>query len=276
MEATETVHADPVTQLLAAARRWPLLTAVEERRLAQRVERGDLEAKERLVNANLRLVVSIARTYQGHGLALADLVQEGTLGLIRAAERYDWRKGFRFSTYASIWIRQSIQRGLGNHARTIRIPVHVADRVRRLGRLQRKLTLELGREPVAAELAEATGWEVEEVEMLRDIDRTPTSLDLPIDDAPDGATMGELIPSDAMRPDEVLAARWRAQELSATLSTLPERERRIIQLRFGEDASRVETGRKVGLSPERVRGLEERALRRLSEVREIRDLRVAA
>ena len=177
--ATE-VSQDSVSQLLAESRRWPLLTADEEVELSQRFERGDLEAKERMINSNLRLVVSNARRYQGQGLPFPDLVQEGMLGLIRAVEKFDWRRGYRFSTYATLWIRQAMQRGLENSGRTIRLPVHVGQRARKVARIERELTTRLGREPAEEEIAEAAELTLEQVIEVKSASRSVTSLDQPV------------------------------------------------------------------------------------------------
>src|ERR671917_1258817 len=171
---------DTLQLFLRDVRRHPLLSAEEEVELAQRIERGDLEAKERMVNANLRLVVSLAKKYQGHELALLDLIQEGILGLIRAAEKFDWRKGYKFSTYATFWIRQAIQRGLANQGRTIRIPVHIGQRERKIARAERELASQLGREPTDDEIARAAELASEQVEEVRQAARTITSLDRPV------------------------------------------------------------------------------------------------
>src|SRR5438105_6019221 len=173
----DTFIPESVDQLLAHSRRYPLLAPAQEIELAQRIERGDLHAKELLVNSNLRLVASNARRYQNQGLPLADLVQEGMLGLIRASEKFDWRKGFRFSTYATLWIRQAIQRGLENSGRTIRLPVHVAQRSRKVGRVERELSVRLGREPTISELAQETGLTIEQVEEVRHQRAALVSLD---------------------------------------------------------------------------------------------------
>src|ERR687891_602832 len=171
---------DTLQLFLRDVRRHPLLSAEEEIELAQRIERGDLEAKERMVNSNLRLVVSLAKKYQGHELALLDLIQEGILGLIRAAEKFDWRRGYKFSTYATFWIRQAIQRGLANQGRTIRIPVHIGQRERKISRAERELALQYGRAPTDAEIALAADLTVDEVEETREVTRTVTSLDRPV------------------------------------------------------------------------------------------------
>src|SRR5690349_7911188 len=195
---------EPLEQLLREAGRFRLLEPHEEIELAKRIERGDLAAKDRLINCNLRLVVSVARKYQGQGLSMNDLVQEGMLGLIRAAEKFDWRKGFRFSTYATLWIRQSIQRGLENSSRTIRLPVHIAQRERKINRTERELATRLGREPTEEEIAEAVELPVDQVIEIRKAARPLTSLDQPIGE--DGETsFGELITAEQpLVEDEVV------------------------------------------------------------------------
>ncbi len=185
---------------LRAARQHPLLTAEEEIELAKRIERGDLAAKERMINSNLRLVVSQARRYQGHGLPMEDLVQEGMLGLIRAVEKFDWRRGFKFSTYGTLWIRQALQRGLQNHGRTIRLPVHVAQRQTKVRKVESELSTKLGREPTDEEIAAEAKLDVEEVAELRELTRGLTSLDQPVGE--DGETaFGDLLASDRPEPD---------------------------------------------------------------------------
>ena len=261
------------------ARNWPLLTPAEEIELAKQIERGDLVAKERMVNSNLRLVMSIARRYQGQGLSMGDLVQEGTLGLIRAVEKFDWRKGFRFSTYATLWIRQSIQRGLENSGRTIRLPVHVGQRARKVARARRELTAKLGREPTDEEIAEETGLELELVLEAAKADREPTSLDLPVGD--DGETsLGALIATDEAEPDEEVADTLRHEAVQKAIDTLPDKERTVIHLRFGTGGEPPQTlsevGRRLGLSSTRARELEEQALRRLSRESSLAALREAA
>src|SRR5687768_14539550 len=203
---------DAVQFLLNEARSWPLLTPAEEIELAKRIERGDLAAKQRMINSNLRLVVSIARRYQGQGLALGDLVQEGMLGLIRATEKFDWRKGFRFSTYATLWIRQSIQRGLENSGRTIRLPVHVAQRARKVGRIERELTTKLGHEPSDEEIADAADLPLADVIEIRKADRAVVSLDKPVGD--DGDTsFGDLLALETPAVDEEVHEQLRSETL---------------------------------------------------------------
>ncbi len=277
--APEETTFDALQLLMREARNWPLLTPDEEIELAKQIERGDLVAKERMVNSNLRLVMSIARRYQGQGLSMGDLVQEGTLGLIRAVEKFDWRKGFRFSTYATLWIRQSIQRGLENSGRTIRLPVHVGQRARKVARARRELTARLGREPSDEEIAEETGLELELVLEAAKADREPTSLDLPVGD--DGETsLGALIATDEAGPHEEVADTLRHEAVQKAIDTLPDKERTVIHLRFGTGGEPPQTlsevGRRLGLSSTRARELEEQALRRLSRESSLAALREAA
>ena len=277
-DTTETTF-DALQLLMREARKWPLLTPAEEIELAQRIERGDLSAKERMVNSNLRLVMSIARRYQGQGLGMGDLVQEGTLGLIRAVEKFDWRKGFRFSTYATLWIRQSIQRGLENSGRTIRLPVHVGQRARKVARARRELTAKHGRDATDEEIAEATGLPLELVVEASKADREPASLDLPVGD--DGETsLGALIATDAPEPDEEVADTLRHEAVQRAIAELPDRERTVIHLRFGTAGEPPQTlteiGRRLGLSSTRARELEEQALQRLSHESSLAALREAA
>jgi RNA polymerase primary sigma factor len=277
--APEETTFDALQLLMREARNWPLLTPAEEIELARQIERGDLVAKERMVNSNLRLVMSIARRYQGQGLSMGDLVQEGTLGLIRAVEKFDWRKGFRFSTYATLWIRQSIQRGLENSGRTIRLPVHVGQRARKVARARRELTAKLGREPSDEEIAEETGLELELVLEAAKADREPTSLDLPVGD--DGETsLGALIATDEAGPDEEVVDTLRHEAVQKAIETLPDKERTVIHLRFGTGGEPPQTlsevGRRLGLSSTRARELEEQALRRLSRESSLAALREAA
>jgi RNA polymerase primary sigma factor len=269
---------DSLQQFLNEARRYPLLTAADEVELAKRIERGDMEAKDRMINSNLRLVVSIAKKYQGQGLTLGDLIQEGMLGLIRATEKFDWRKGFKFSTYATLWIRQSIQRGLHNSARTIRLPVHIAQRERKIARLDRELSVKLGREPNDEEIAEAAELPLEEVIEIRKAAQPTTSLDQTVSDDGDTA-LGDLLPADRPSPEEEIADDMRTQAVRRAIAGLPERERDVVELRFGVDGDPTplrETGRLLGLSAERVRQLEERALAHLAASGELDSFREAA
>ncbi len=263
---------DGLELFLRDIRRHNLLNASEEVELAKRIERGDLEAKERMINANLRLVVSLAKRFRGYELSLLDLVQEGVLGLVRATEKFDWRRGYKFSTYATFWIRQAIQRGLANQGRAIRIPVHIGQRERSILRAERDLSLRLGRVPSDEEIAGEAYLSLPEVRETRAISRTVTSLDRPVGE--DGsAGLGDLIPSDERSPFDEVERGLREQAVHSALERLPEREREVIRLRFGMDGSGPtplrETGRRLGVSPERVRRIERDALDRLAGIREL-------
>jgi RNA polymerase primary sigma factor len=270
---------DAMSLFLQEVRRYPLLTRAEEVELAKRIERGDLEAKSQLVNSNLRLVISNARKYQGHELPLLDLIQEGILGLIRAAEKFDWRKGYKFSTYATFWIRQAIQRALDNRARTIRIPVHLGQRERKIARAHRELSAELGRDPSDEELARAAEITLGELQEARAASRVVTSLDRPVGEAED-TTLGSLLASDALGPEEEVEIILREDALTRALEQLPEPERQVVRLRYGingDDPTPLsETGRRLGISQDTVRRLERRALAELAENRELDALRPAA
>jgi len=261
------------------ARTHELLTAAEEIELSQRIERGDLEAKERMINANLRLVVSQARRYQGHGLSLEDLVQEGMLGLIRAVEKFDWRKGFKFSTYGILWIRQAIQRGLQNSGRTIRVPVHVAQRQVKVRKIETELALKLGREATDEEVAMVAELPIEQVAEVRELSAGITSLDAPVSDDGEMA-LGDLLRSDQPQPDEEVADRWRDSQVADVLSKLPEMERNVIQLRFGlggdEPRTVRQTGAELGITTSQAGELERRALTTLARNPELAALRPAA
>ena len=261
------------------ARRHPLLTAADEIELAKRIERGDLAAKERMINANLRLVISVARKYQGQGLPLGDLIQEGMLGLIRAVEKFDWRKGFKFSTYGTLWIRQAIGRGLANSGRTVRLPVHIVARARKIQDAERKLAVELGRTPSEEEIAAFVEMPIDEVADIRRADRGPTSLDQGVGEDGDTA-LGDLIANDGPSVEDEVVAGIEDERLREAVDTLPEAERNVITLRFGLDQEQPqalrETGRRLGLSSERVRQLEDRALRRLAQDEAVSALRDAA
>ena len=261
------------------AGRYKLLTAAEEVELAKRIERGDKSAKDLLINSNLRLVVSIAKKYQGHGLSLLDLIQEGIIGLIRAAEKFDWRKGFKFSTYATWWIRQAIQRGVANKARTIRIPVHIVEREQRISRAERELIAKLERPPTDSEVAETAKLPVKQVREVRAAARAVASLDKPVGED-DSASYGDLFPSQDAPPDEQVEVELTEKALHAAVAELPERERQILKLRYGLNGSQdpkslEEIGWIMGITRERVRQLEAEALRRLAERREIASLKAA-
>jgi RNA polymerase primary sigma factor len=270
---------EPLEQLLREAGRFRLLEPHEEIELAQRIERGDLAAKDRLINCNLRLVVSVARKYQGQGLSMNDLVQEGMLGLIRAAEKFDWRKGFRFSTYATIWIRQALQRGLDNTGRTIRLPAHVAQRARKVERAERELAVKLGEEPSLDQLATETGLTVEEVDLLRSHARTLASLDAGVGE--DGDTpLGALIPIEGECTEAEVERTMSQRTVREALDALPEEERSVIHLRFGTgdegEHSIEQTARRLGVPVREARAAEQRALAKLSQLPGLEALRAAA
>jgi RNA polymerase primary sigma factor len=270
---------DPLQLFLNELRRYPLLTAAEEVELAKRIEKGDFEAKERMINANLRLVVSIAKKYQGHDLSLLDLIQEGMFGLIRATEKFDWRRGYKFSTYATLWIRQALQRGVENKSRTIRIPVHIAQRERKIARAHRELSARLGREPTDVEIAKVAGLPLEHVEDVREAARAVTSLDRPVGEDGDTA-FGDLLPSEGPGPEEEVHVSLRHETVRRAIDGLPERQREVVKLRFGIEGDGPtplrEAGRRLGMSPERVRQVENEALARLAATGELEALREAA
>jgi RNA polymerase primary sigma factor len=270
---------DAMSLFLQEVRRHPLLTREQEVELAKRIEKGDLAAKEQLVNSNLRLVISNARKYQGHDLPLLDLIQEGILGLIRAAEKFDWRKGYKFSTYATFWIRQALQRALDNRSRTIRIPVHLGQRERKIARAQRELAAGLGREPTDEEVAVAADLKVQDVREARETARVVTSLDRPVGEQEE-TSLGALLPSGERAPDEEVDIALREDALRRALDQLPEPEREVVRLRYGingDDPTPLsETGRRLGLSQDAVRRLERKALTELSQSRELEALRPAA
>jgi RNA polymerase primary sigma factor len=263
---------DALELFLRDTGRHPLLTAAQEVELAKRVERGDLQAKAEMVQANLRLVVSIAKHYRNQGLPFLDLIQEGTLGLIRAVEKFDWRRGFKFSTYATWWIRQAVARAIADKSRTIRVPVHVVERMHRLRRAERQLSTELGREPTLEEVALAAGMSVRQARHVRDAERAATSLDAPVGDY-DDATVGDFVAGDDPLPYDVLERSLRSRALADGLRSLPDRHRLVLVFRYGLDdedpRTLEEIGRRLGLTRERVRQIEVDALRRLAGRREL-------
>jgi RNA polymerase primary sigma factor len=264
---------DSLQLFLNEAGRYPLLTAAEEVELAKAIEAGDKGAKDRMVNSNLRLVVSIAKKYQGHGLPLIDLIQEGIIGLIRAVEKFDWRRGYKFSTYATWWIRQAVQRGVANKSRTIRIPVHIIEREQKMARAERELAVQLDRAPTDEEVAEKTQLALKHVKEVRSAARTVASLDKPVADDSDTA-FGDLVAQESGNVEEEVVLALGDDALHRAIETLPEREQLVIKLRYGLDAdqdprSLEEIGRRLGITRERVRQIEMQALARLAEQREI-------
>ncbi|MDQ3865907.1 MAG: sigma-70 family RNA polymerase sigma factor [Actinomycetota bacterium] len=263
---------DSLQLFLADVGRHKLLTASEEVMLAKRIEKGDMLAKRRMIESNLRLVVSIAKGYRGLGVPFLDLIQEGTLGLNRAVEKFDWRRGFKFSTYATWWIRQSVQRAVANNARTIRVPVHVVERQQKLGRAARRLEVELGRDATKEELAEATGLPIQHIDEALGAAQASVSLNQNVG-ADEEGELGDLFADrEAADPFDEAEESLRKQGVRKALDALPERERRILELRFGFDGepSTLEAiGHELGLTRERVRQLEAQALARLAAIRDL-------
>jgi RNA polymerase primary sigma factor len=270
--------ADSLQLFLADVGRHKLLTAAEEVELAKAIERGDGTAKRRMIESNLRLVVSIAKGYRGLGVPFLDLIQEGTLGLNRAVEKFDWRRGFKFSTYATWWIRQSVQRAVANHARTIRVPVHVVERQQKLSRAARRLEVELGREATKDELAEATGLPMQHVDEALGAAHASVSLNQTVG-ADDEGELGDLFADrEAADPFDEAEESLRRQGVRKALDALPERERRILELRFGfegEPWTLEAIGHELDLTRERVRQLEAQALSRLAALRELSSVAAA-
>ena len=268
---------DALQLFLREAGRHQLLTAAQEVELAKKIERGDAEAKQHMIQSNLRLVVSIAKNYRNQGLPFLDLIQEGTLGLIRAVEKFDWRRGFKFSTYATWWIRQAVARALADKARTIRMPVHIVERLQKMNRAERTLWTQLGREPTLEEIAEEASLPLQQALEVRAAARASTSLDQPVGETED-AVFGDFVAGEGPLPEEEVEVSLRSQALREALGALSERERQVVVLRYGltdsEPKTLEEIGRRLGLTRERVRQIELDSLRRL--LASLREMRIAS
>jgi RNA polymerase primary sigma factor len=263
---------DALQLFLREAGRHQLLTAPQEVELAKKIERGDMQAKQQMIQSNLRLVVSIAKNYRNQGLPFLDLIQEGTLGLIRAVEKFDWRRGFKFSTYATWWIRQAVARALADKARTIRMPVHIVERLQKMNRAERTLWTQLGREPTLEEIADEASLPLQQALEVRAAARASTSLDQPVGETED-AVFGDFVAGDGPLPEEQVELSLRSQALKEALAALSERERHVVVLRYGladaEPKTLEEIGRRLGLTRERVRQIELDSLKRLASLREL-------
>jgi RNA polymerase primary sigma factor len=270
---------DSLDLFLRDAGRHPLLTAAQEVKLTKLVERGDAGAKQTMIESNLRLVVSIAKNYRHQGLPFLDLIQEGTLGLMRAVEKFDWRRGYRFSTYATWWIRQAVTRGLADKASTIRMPTHIVQRRQQLDRAERMLSVELGRKPTLQEVAERAGLPLRQVLAVKAAARASTSLDQPLL-ADEDSLFGDMIAGDGPLPEEIMQNTFRHEALGEALALLGEREHTLISLRFGlhgtEPRTLGEIGDRLGVSRERARQLETKALKQLAQLRELKPLAAGA
>jgi RNA polymerase primary sigma factor len=258
---------DALSLFLREVGRRPLLTPVQEVELAKRLERGDLGAKQQMIESNLRLVVSIAKNYRHQGLPFLDLIQEGTLGLIRAVEKFDWRRGYKFSTYATWWIRQAAARALAEKARTIRLPVHIVERLQKMKRAERTLWTQLGREPALEEIAEEANLPLQQAHEVRAAARASASLDQPVGEQED-ALLGDFVAGDDPLPEEKADVSLRRQALSQALAALPDRDRQVLALRYGLGGIEAKTlddvGLRLGLSRERIRQIERDSLRLLA------------
>jgi RNA polymerase primary sigma factor len=263
---------DALKLFLREVGRHPLLTAAQEVELAKRLERGDLGAKQHMIESNLRLVVSIAKNYRHQGLPFLDLIQEGTLGLIRAVEKFDWRLGYKFSTYATWWIRQAAARALADNARTIRLPVHIVERLQKMKRAERTLWTQLGREPGLEEIAEEANLPLQQAHEVRAAARASASLDQPVGEQED-ALLGDFVAGDDPLPEEKADVSLRRRALSQALAVLPDRDRQVLALRYGLGGAEAKTlddvGLRLGLSRERIRQIERDSLRRLATLREM-------
>jgi RNA polymerase primary sigma factor len=273
----KTASNDPVRMYLREIGKVPLLTAEQEVSLAKRIERGDMDAKNQLIQANLRLVVSIARRYANRGLTLLDLIQEGNLGLIRAVEKFDYRRGFKFSTYATWWIRQAVSRALADQARTIRIPVHMVETINKLIRVQRQLLQDLGREPTPEEIATDMGLTPDKVREIQKISQEPVSLENPVGDEGD-SQLGDFIEDEqSVAPSDAVGELMQGEDLGRVLELLTSRERRVLEMRYGLTDGRPHTleevGVQFGVTRERIRQIEAKTLAKLRAYREARSLR---
>jgi len=271
---------DSLRLYLRSIGRVELLTAAQEVELAKRIERGDMLAKRQMVEANLRLVVSIAKGYLGRGLSFLDLIQEGSLGLIRAVEKFDYRRGYKFSTYATWWIRQAVTRAIADKARTIRIPVHMVEKLNRVAHVERQLVQKLGREPEPAEIAEELRWPVSDVRDIQRVSQLPVSLEKPVGDE-DESELGDFVADDAvLEPFEEASEHLQKEGVQKALAALPERERQVIELRYGlngaEPLTLEEVGRTFGVTRERIRQIENNTLKKLQRLPEAQMLREAS
>ena len=275
LQITWETTTDALQLFLREAGRHPLLTAAQEVELAKQIENGEPLAKQRMIQSNLRLVVSIAKNYRNQGLPFLDLIQEGTLGLIRAVEKFDWRRGYKFSTYATWWIRQAVARALADKARTIRMPVHIVERLQKMNRAERTLWTQLGREPTLEEVAEEANLPIAQAHEVKAAARASTSLDQPVGETED-AVFGDFVAGDGPLPDEEVEVSLRCQALCEALNELAERERQVLILRYGLDDAEPKTleeiGRRLGLTRERVRQIETEALKRLARLREMESI----
>ena len=276
--AAQETTTDALQLFLREAGRHALLTAAQEVELAKKIEKGDMLANQLMIQSNLRLVVSIEKNYRNQGLPFLDLIQEGTLGLIRAVEKFDWRRGFKFSTYATWWIRQAVARALADKARTIRMPVHIVERLQKMNRAERTLWTQLGREPTLDEIAEEASLPLQQAIEVRAAARASTSLDQPVGEA-DDAVFGDFVAGEGLLPEEQVELSLRSQALKEALEALSERERQVVVLRYGltdaEPKTLEEIGRRLGLTRERVRQIELDSLKRLASLRELESVGAA-
>ena len=267
---------DPVRQYLRDIGKIPLLTALDEVDLAKKAEKNVKAARDKLISANLRLVVSIAKKYVGRGMSLLDLIEEGNIGLMRAVDKYDWRRGYKFSTYATWWIRQAITRAIADQARTIRIPVHMVETINRFNRTQRRLMQELGREPAPEEVAKVLGIDESKAREIIKVSQEPTSLETPVGDEED-SHLGDFIADQGLQPDEQATRELLKVHLDEVLDSLSPREKRVLQLRFGlEDGKQrtlEEVGKEFGVTRERIRQIEAKAIRKLKHPTRAKKLR---